>query len=157
MGRFEESMEIGRNAEQRFAATLTNPKFPTDEEDINEHWDVMDSMGYRYDVKAMKKYRREDPEPTDRLHWVELRNVNGKLGWLYGKAYYIAFETRNWWIVVRREDLVKFIEGVLDGWEITTLKPMPYEIYQREGRQDLLTIIPTVDLLAIAERVDCKQ
>jgi len=105
----------------------------------------------------MKKYRREDPEPTDRLHWVELRNVNGKLGWLYGKAYYIAFETRNWWIVVRREDLVKFIEGVLDGWEITTLKPMPYEIYQREGRQDLLTIIPTVDLLAIAERVDCKQ
>lgn len=157
MSRFEESMEIGRNAEQRFAATLTNPKFPTDEEDINEHWDVMDSMGYRYDVKAMKKYRREDAKATDRLHWVELRNVNGKLGWLYGKAYYIAFETRSWWIVVKREDLVKFVEGAIWGNGAKIERPKPYELYQRPERQDLMTVIPTVDLLAIAERVDSKE
>ena len=157
MGRFEQSMEVGRNAEQRFAATLTNPVFATKEEDMNDHWDVMDSMGYRYDVKAMKKYRREDGAATDRLHWVELRNVNGKLGWLYGKAYYIAFETRAWWIVVKREDLVKFIEGAIWGNEAKIERPKPYELYQRPERQDLMTVIPTVDLLAIAERVDCKE
>jgi len=154
---FEESMEIGRSAEQRFAATLTNPVFAAKDEDINDHWDVMDSMGYRYDVKAMKKYRREDDSATDRLHWVELRNVNGKLGWLYGKAYYIAFETRSWWIVVKREDLVKFIEGAIWGQEAKIERPKPYELYQRPERQDLMTVIPTVDLLAIAERVDSKE
>lgn len=154
---WEESVAEGKNAELRFAATLTNPKFASKEEDMHEHWDLMDLMGYRYDVKGMKKYRRSDEKPTDRLHYVELRNVNGKHGWLYGKAYYIVFETRSWWIVVKREDLVQFIEGILDGWEPTTLKPEPYELYQREGRQDLMTIIPTVDLLAIAERVDHKE
>lgn len=154
---FEESMDIGRDAEKRFAATLTNPVFATKEEDINDHWDVMDSMGYRYDVKAMKKYRRSDNEETDRIHWVELRNVNGKMGWLYGKAYYIAFETRSWWIVVKREDLVKFIEGAIWGQEAKIERPKPYELYQRPDRQDLMTVIPTVDLLAIAERVDSKD
>jgi len=118
---FKESMEIGRDAEQRFAATLTNPVFATKEEDINDHWDVMDSMGYRYDVKAMKKY------------------------------------TRSWWIVVKREDLVKFIEGAIWGNEAKIERPKPYELYQRPERQDLMTVIPTVDLLAIAERVDCKE
>ena len=61
MSRFEQSMEIGRDAEKRFSATLTNPVFATKKEDINDHWDVMDSKGFRYDVKAMKKYRRSDP------------------------------------------------------------------------------------------------
>lgn len=153
---FEESMEAGRDAESRFAATLTNPIFATKDQDIHEHWDLMDNMGYRYDVKAMKKYRRFDPEPTDRLHYVELRNVNGNAGWLYGKAYYIVFETRSWWIVVRREDLVQFVQGVIWG-EDSTEKPEPYRLYQREGRKDMMTIIPTVDLLAIAERVDHKE
>lgn len=154
---WEESMADGRSVELRFSSTLTNPVFATKEEDIHEHWDLMDSMGYRYDVKAMKKYRRSDEKPTDRLHYVELRNVHGKAGWLYGKAYYIVFETRSWWIVVKREDLVQFIEGIVDGWEVTIPKPEPYQLYQREGRQDLMTVIPTVDLLALAERVDCKE
>jgi len=152
---WEESVAEGKNTELRFAATLTNPKFASKEEDMHEHWDLMDSSGYRYDVKGMKKYRRSDSKPTDRLHYVELRNVNGNAGWLYGKAYYIVFETRSWWIVVKREDLVQFVEGVIIGSDPSE-KPEPYKLYQREGRQDLLTILPTVDLLAVAERIDNK-
>ena len=154
---WEDYVEEGKTVEQRFAALLNDPVMATKEQDIHEHWDVMDVMALKYDVKGMKKYRRSDDKPTDRLHWIELRNVNGKNGWLYGNADIIAFETRKWWILVEREDLVQFVEGILDGWEVTTLKPMPYEIYQREGRNDLLTILPTVDLLSIASQVLVKK
>ena len=154
---WDEYVEQGKSVEAKFASILSGAVFATREQDMHEHWDVMDEMGVKYDVKGMKKYRRSDDKPTDRLHWIELRNVNGKNGWLYGDADIIAFETRKWWILVEREDLVQFVEGILDGWEVTTLKPEPYEIYQREGRQDLLTILPTVDLLSIASQVLVKE
>jgi hypothetical protein len=148
---WEKSMADGKSGEQRFASILTSPVFATKEQDINEHWDVMDADGNRYDVKIMKRYRRSDPAPTDRLHYVELRNVLGKNGWLYGQADFIVFETRQWWLVVKRNDLVKFIEGAV--WGETTETPQPYKLYQREGRQDLMTIVPTVDLLSLATKV----
>ena len=141
--------EVGQRAEQRFAELLINPHFSTPEQDMEEHWDV-ESDGKRYDVKAMKKWRRDDPEPTDRMHYVELRNVHGELGWLYGEADYIVFETRSYWIVVKRRTLMPFIEGMTENSE-QSLKPTVYRLYQRTGRKDLMTVVPTVDLLAISE------
>lgn len=152
MGMWEDYVEEGKTVEQQFAALLNDPVMATKEQDMHEHWDVMDAMGLKYDVKGMKKYRRSDDKPTDRLHWIELRNVNGKNGWLYGNADIIAFETRKWWILVERNDLVQFVQGVIFG-DFTVDKPEPYKLYQREGRQDLLTILPTVDLLSIATKV----
>jgi hypothetical protein len=101
-------------------------------------------------VKAMKKWKRDDPEPTDHIHYVELRNVQGKLGWLYGEADYIVFETRRYWIVVKRRTLMPFVEGLTENNE-RSLKPTVYRLYQRTGRKDLMTVVPTVDLLAISE------
>lgn len=141
--------EVGQRAEQRFAQLLTKPRFSTPEEDMIQHWDV-ESDGKRYDVKAMKKWKRSDPEPTDRMHYVELRNVNGELGWLYGEADYIVFETRRYWLVVNRRFLMAFIEGATEKNERTP-KPEVYKLYQRTGRKDLMTVVPTVDLLAISE------
>jgi hypothetical protein len=141
--------EIGQKAEQRFAQLLNNPKFSTPEQDMKEHWDV-ESDGKRYDVKAMKRWKRSDTKPTDRMHFVELRNVHGELGWLYGEADYIAFETRRYWIVVNRRTLMPYIEAIVGNSE-QSLKPAVYRLYQREGRKDLMTVVPTVDLLAISE------
>jgi hypothetical protein len=157
MGMWDDYVERGKTVEQQFASILSGAVFATIKQDIHEHWDVMDSMALKYDVKGMKKYRRSDDKPTDRLHWIELRNVNGKNGWLYGNADIIAFETRKWWLLVERKDLVQFVEGILDGWEEPIEKPEPYKLYQREGRQDLLTILPTVDLLSIASQVLVKK
>jgi hypothetical protein len=100
----------------------------------------------------MKKWNRADPEPTDRMHYIELRNVNGDLGWLYGEADYIVFETRAHWIVVKRRTLMPFIEGLTENSE-QSLKPAVYRLYQRNGRKDLMTVVPTVDLLAISEEI----
>jgi hypothetical protein len=146
----ETCLEVGQNAEQRFAQHIERPLFATKEEDIHEHWDVKSIAGTKYDVKAMKKWKRSDPEPTNRIHYVELRNVRGELGWLYGQADYIAFETRAHWIVVPRKKLVYFVEGVTENNE-RSAKPAVYKLYQREGRKDLMTVIPSMDLLAISE------
>jgi hypothetical protein len=156
MGMWDDYVERGKTVEQQFASILSGAIFATREQDMHEHWDVMDVMALKYDVKGMKKYRRSDDKPTDRLHWIELRNVNGKNGWLYGDADVIAFETRKWWLLVEREDLVQFVEGILIGSDPCE-KPEPYRLYQREGRQDLLTILPTVDLLSIASQVLVKK
>ena len=146
----ETCYQVGKSAEQRFAPHLSRPRFATDKEDMEEHWDVVSEEGAKYDVKAMKRWRRTDPEPTDRMHYVELRKVRGELGWLYGGADYITFETRSHWIVVPRKKLVFFIEGATEKNERSN-KPAVYKLYQREGRKDLMTVVPTMDLLAISE------
>jgi len=145
----ESCYEVGQSAEQRFAQLLNNPKFSTPEQDMEEHWDV-ESDGKRYDVKAMKKWKRSNAEPTDRMHYVELRNVHGELGWLYGEADYIVFETRRYWLVVNRRLLMAFIEGATEKNERSS-EPAVYKLYQRTGRKDEMTVVPTVDLLAISE------
>ena len=148
----ETCFEIGQTAEERFASLLEGSRRATTQEDMHGHWDVMSATGMKFDVKAMKKWKRADPEPTDRIHFVELRNVQGKLGWLYGEADYIAFETRAHWIVVKRRTLMPFIEGLTENSE-QSLKPAVYRLYQRTGRKDLMTVVPTVDLLAISEEI----
>lgn len=153
---WEDFVKEGKSKEAEFASLLTNPVFATQEQDIHEHWDVEDAMMIKYDVKGMKKFRRSDPTPTDRLHWIELRNVNGKAGWIYGMADIIAFETRKWWVLVERKNLVQFVEGILIG-DDPSPNPEPYKLYQREGRKDLLTVLPTVDLLSIASQVLVKK
>jgi hypothetical protein len=84
------------------------------------------------------------------MHYVELRNVHGNRGWLYGQANYIVFETRSYWLVVPREDLVNFIDGAVEKNE-RSLQPEVYKLYQRHERKDLITVVPTVDLLSITE------
>jgi hypothetical protein len=43
-----------------------------------------------------------------------------------------------------------YIEGMTENSE-QSLKPAVYKLYQRTGRQDEMTVVPTVDLLAISE------
>jgi len=149
MSKWSDSYEYGDGAEHRFAAMVKDPVFASKEENINGHWDVA-SNGIKYDVKAMKKMARKDQEPTDRIHFIELRNVHGLLGWVYGDANYIAFETRAYWIVVKRTNLVYFVERITDKQPFSD-RPKPYQLYQRNGRKDIMTIVPTMDLLAISD------
>jgi DNA-binding Lrp family transcriptional regulator len=148
--KWTESYKYGDKAEQRFANILPNPIFATNDQNIFEHWDVANG-DIKYDVKAMKKFRRSDPTPTDRIHYVELKNVNGKAGWLYGKADYIAFETRSYWVIVSRQRLQELIE--YNSPMETSEAPQVYKLYTRSGRKDMITMIPTIDLIAIADRM----
>ena len=83
-------------------------KTSTKSEDINKHFDLtIDSK--KYDVKGLKKINRVDTTPNEQYHWIELKNVNGEYGWLYGEADYFAFELNEYWLIVDKLKLQQLI------------------------------------------------
>ena len=127
--------------EVEFGEVLGDYFLSTPEQDMREHWDV----AIKYDVKSIPS----DPSMKD-LRWVEIINVRGDDGWIRGKADYIAFEHGQYWIVVKRDTLDKWVTSHLtnkivsqDEWR---RNPEPYNLYGRAGRQDLITLVPVMDL-----------
>lgn len=124
--------------------------YPTNEEDINEHWDVSVN-NIKIDIKGLRKIKRNDHEVNDTIHWIELENVLGKPGWLYGKADYIAFELLDSWLLVKRYKLIELINNKLKI-EISNT-PEIYKMYRRFGRYDTITLVPTSDLKIISTKI----
>jgi hypothetical protein len=130
--------------------SLGEIKNATQTEDINEHWDI--KLSLRFDVKAIKKVNRFDDKPNENIHWVELRNVNGDRGWLYGDAEYFVFEVDDYWILVEKISLQDLIANKCKTKEYSST-PSLYKLYKREGRKDIITLVKTLDLVYIAEKL----
>jgi hypothetical protein len=127
-------------------------------EDIEDHidfwWDSPKKGRIPMDAKGIKKNSRSDKSFDDTIHWLELQNVNGKPGWLYGKAEYIAFRTFERIIFVKREKLLSFALEMISGKDVVYDTPKEFYVpYKRKkwGRDDLSIKVPTSDLL---ERAD---
>lgn len=127
-------------------------------EDIEDHidfwWDSPKKGRIPMDAKGIKKNSRTDKSFDDSIHWLELQNVNGKPGWLYGKAEYIAFRTSTRIIFVKREKLLSFALEAVSGKDVVYDTPKEFYVpYKRKkwGRDDLSIKVPTSDLL---ERAD---
>ena len=146
---WKECRDNGTEKEVEFHKVLKDPIKATKNEDMHEHWDVSD-RGIKYDVKGMKKFRRKDLAVTDRFHYIEIKNVRGENGWLYGKADYIAFETRSYWVIICRPMLAKLIDPSKMSYSAT---PQIGKLYSRTGRADLMTLMTTVDLIAISDKM----
>jgi Holliday junction resolvase len=143
-----------RKAQSRYAGTLSEKRFVdamylqghlvikgSQAQDIHDHVDFIvttKDKTFTVDVK-----RSEGSETI----WIEIKNVQGKLGWLYGKADCIAFDSTILFkiLMVDREELKEYIH------KNTTKEFKPKEhalhhLYQRAGRRDVLTLIPLADL-----------
>jgi hypothetical protein len=120
------------------------------QQDMKEHWD----FGVRFDVKMIKSVRRHQ-QKDENIHWVELKNVNGEKGWLYGEADFFSFELEDYWVIVSRDDLQGFIEKkcVEKIWSKT---PKLYSLYQRDGRKDIITLVKSIDLMYISTSIKNK-
>jgi hypothetical protein len=139
--------------EDKFAAVikqLGEVAPSTTEQDINEHWDV--KLDIKFDVKAVKKVNRSDGETDETIHWVELINVRGNKGWLYGEADYFAFELDDYWVIVNKQILQTFIAKKCAKKEKSDT-PALYKIYNRKDRLDAITLVKTIDLMYLAEQV----
>ena len=138
----KKDLERGKIAEKEYAKLYKNCEvvFSEGKTDWEEHWDVMIS-GVKIDVKAIKK---ED----ENIHFVEFRNVLGNKGWLYGDADGFAFETKDYWIEVKKDRLQEMVhEKCMDkvmGWDF-------YEMANRPGAKDLFTKVKTLDLCHIGK------
>ena len=82
--------------------------------DIYDHIDLVwikDFKNITFDVKAAKKSQRSDLYPDYNIHWIELKNVKGNPGWLFGKSDYIAFECKDFWLCVDRKNLISILKN----------------------------------------------
>ena len=136
----EAAFRRGLESEQRFQEIFSHGLSRSNTmQDMHEHWD----FSLKFDVK---KIRSVDEHGESNYHWVEIYNVNGQTGWLYGKADYVAFETKKFWLVVPIKTLQEFIkENMIKEYA----DKKPYYMYRREGRKDKLVMVPTIDLCTI--------
>ena len=102
----------------------------------------------------MNKSKRSDKTFDDSIHWLELQNVQGKDGWLKGKAEYIAFRTLSKIIFVKREKLLSFaLESIKDKEVVYDTPKECYVPYKRKkwGRDDLSLKVLNEDLENLAD------
>ena len=149
MNEWKSFREKGRIVERNFYKKhLTNAIESSNYQDFNEHWDVqgnLDGKIFKFDIKGLKKTNRWDLNTQDDNAWVEGTNVRGKPGWVKGKADYIVFERNDYWLLVNREELLERVESKLKEKNYEKGKGV-YQIYQREGRQDKITLVPYKDI-----------
>jgi hypothetical protein len=139
------SFKRGREAEEEFIA-LRGDNFlrrATKQEDIHEHWDILDKEFGRVDVKAAKgKWRNGG---IDHTIWWELKTVKRPPKYVSAKGWgvpngidrYIAITTEDSFYLVNpakvidklREKCKKFYRG-------------EFGLHTRDGRGDLTTILP---------------
>ena len=139
------NMAQGNQAEQEFIK-LRGKNFirkDTFDEDVNEHWDVLDKEFGKVDVKSGK--RRSHKGPVDYTIWWELRTVKRppdnkpKEGWGVpnGIERLIAVRSEDSFYLIDPEDIID------DLRERCSYKNKgDFCLYSRPGREDLITILP---------------
>ena len=136
-------LEQGKDAESKFVNLAQQRgldiREATAHQNIVDHWDkaIRKDKGrwYRVEIKSMKKINRSDKESQARYTIIELKGVTGHPGWLYGKSDFFAFEMKNRFIIVAKDELVILIEE--------QLKLGIYDIRTRPGRQDKFFNFPS--------------
>lgn len=166
----KDSLELGETAESQFAELACQKGWQVTKalgrRDRDEHWDFLikkENQRFKVDVKARKRISRHDSALQDHWLWIELHGVRkDDPGWLYGgQADLIAFETKDAFVIVRRTDLIKLVEKLVDfNCIVSRPKEAQYKVYRRPRRPDRITLIELENLktLQFAEwRRDTKK
>jgi hypothetical protein len=132
-------LERGIQAEESFKRLLGRGVRADKLSDSFDHFDFF----IKFDVK---KIRSTDEFGESNYQWVEICNIYGNTGWLYGQADYFAFETKRYWIIVDAAKLRAFMEIVVTDKTVLLDRKEPYRIYQRKGRKDRVVMLPILDL-----------
>jgi len=115
----------------------------TANEDIHEHWDVLDKEFGKVDVKSGK--RRSSKGPVDYTIWWELRTVKRPPNWEPKEGWGVPNGVERF-IAVRSEDSFYLInpEDIIDDLRSRCSfdNKGDFCLYSRPGRGDLITILP---------------
>ena len=156
----DQSWKRGQGVEAMFAKLLNEKAIEARASDLMEqfsHVDYVSDCG-KIDVKARKRVTRKDSDVQDDLVWLEFKNVQGKIGWVYGKADWIAFEREEDFVLVKRHDLALMGEKICDlGDRVSVGRDALYKGYQRRGRKDLLSIVKMSDVLKLYHQLWTKD
>lgn len=130
----------------------------TKREDTKKHidfwWNSPKKGRIGIDAKGRKKDNRSDKKFNDDIQWIEMLNVNGEKGWVYGESEYIAFLTSSHIIFVPTESLKNYGEKIIEGKDVAYgVKNKPKDFYQpycRDGNKEIIFKCPTKDLVEIS-------
>jgi len=155
-GRTDEAF-VAKQLVSRMGGSIT---ISTQEEDTQSHvdfwWHKTDGSIVGVDVKGMRKRSRYDLRPDNDITWLELQNVLGMPGWLYGKAKYIAFRRIGLTAFVDRATLATYAEKLVAGKKVVDVRPsvcgVPYT-RSKWGRNDITVMVPLDDMEKLAEFV----
>jgi hypothetical protein len=145
----------GKEKELSVSKLFDNPIFSLADMDKTQHWDFK-SNEIKYDVKGLKRVNRSDNEPNESFHYIEIKNVNGRHGWLYGDADCFIFETFKYWIVVPKYKLQSFVKLNIKKTYVTSPDECLYCLYKRDGKKDVITMVTTIDLMFLASEIKVK-
>lgn len=108
-------------------------------------------ININFDVKGAKKIRRRDANVSYDKTWLEYRNIMGNFGSLMKKDLdYFIFEREDFWDVRSRNSTLDFFTKMswVHNGGFKTLKILNknsevelYEVYQREGRKDVIMLV----------------
>lgn len=149
---------MSKNKETEFADLFPKEdlRYPSREQDMFEHWDI-EVRGIKFDIKALKKINRRDSDTTNLFNFLEIKNVRGNVGWVYGDADAFAFETQNKWILVYKKDIQSLIsEKVQKEW-VQKSSECLYKLYRRSGRKDCITMVHNMDLVERSFKILSKE
>lgn len=160
--KYKNEKKVGDSAERKFVRICRSKGHDVKKakkfEDIDKHWDyevTNNKTGEKFlvDVKALKKISRSDSNSSSNKTWVEFQNVNGKSGWLKGKADFIAFEQDDHFLLVKRSDLYKWAKNKIEkdsrGKYVFANNPRDalYRLYRRQNRPaEISSLISINDL-----------
>ena len=122
----------------------------SDKEDRFKHIDFHIGNGWSVDVKQHKRIHASDKEVSNTHTWIELKNINGNLGWIDGYATHIAYSFTTHYKLFNRAQLRDYIFSKVDihDYKVKTMEhPTPYQVYNRSRFQDRVVLVPIQDLI----------
>lgn len=154
----------GKKVENNFANDLLNEcggeiKVASKYEDIIKHidlwWKPNDKDKWvSFDVKGLRRDSRNSDSVSYENTWLEIKNTSGNPGSLLGEQIYLAFETKQYWIITRREHLLNELRKNIVDKTIYNINPYEnFKMYQRKDRKDLIVRVP----LSFIEVNSCKK
>lgn len=159
----QEFLIKGKKVESNFAKDLLTEcggeiKTSSKYEDISKHidlwWKPKDKDKWvSFDVKGLRKNKRYNNDFSYENTWLEVKNTSGNPGSLLGEEIYMAFETKDNWIISKREILLENLRRKIIDKTIYNFNPgEDYKMYQRKDRKDLIIRVP----LSFIEENSCK-
>ena len=121
-----------------------------DFQDVVEHIDYFITLKNKVlsvDLKSNKNILHDNTSNPDYdWVWIELKNVQGKTGSIYGKANLIGFVYSNKVLLVGRLDLLKLFNSKCSNQLAPSKFDAAYKLYTRQGRLDLISKVSITDI-----------
>lgn len=149
------SQRMGINAEDAFEAMAQKRGIKIEKASLKQQYSHIDfiiknknNKNIFIDVKSCKKRTRSSSETSEDVVWIELKNVAGNNGWLYGSADYIAFERDSDFVIAPVKPLQLLCERIINkNKKVEKPNEAMYSIYNRKGRKDEISLIKMQDII----------